>query len=72
MTPAAIIKARLAELGWTAADLARATAVPPSNLSAILAGNRPLLAKHLFVIDSVLTLGLDLNQFEKKEAGDGA
>jgi len=66
MTPAAIIKAKLDAMGWTAADLSRAANVPKPNLSAILAGSRPMLAKHLFVIDSVLNLGLDLNQFERR------
>lgn len=67
MTPADLIKARLDELGWTAADLARATAIPKSNLSAILAGNRPMRPDHLWKIDNVLNLGLDLNEFEKRE-----
>lgn len=67
MTPADLIAARLAELGWSQSDLARRAAIPRQNLSAILAGNRPMLAKHLFVIDAVLNLGLDLNEFERRE-----
>lgn len=66
MTLAAIIKARLAELGWTAADLSKAANIPPPNLSAILSGKRPMRPSHLLAIDGVLNLGLDLNEFEKK------
>lgn len=69
MTTTDFIVARMSAVGWTQADLARATNIPRQNLWSILHGKRPLLAQHLFVIDSALGLGLDYGQCEWEDEG---
>lgn len=56
-----LILARLKSLGWSQADLSRATSIPRQNLSLMLRGKRPLRIQHLLVIDHALGLGLDYN-----------
>ncbi len=63
-----IILARLESLGWSQADLSRATNIPRQNLSPILRGERPLRIRHLLVIDHALGLGLDYNGCEWPES----
>ncbi len=52
---------KMGGVGWSQADLARATGIPRQNLSPILRGERPLRIQHLLVIDHALALGLDYN-----------
>lgn len=56
-----LILARLESLGWSQADLSRATNIPRQNLSPMLRGERPLRIQHLVVIDHALNLALDYN-----------
>lgn len=54
-----IIAARLDEIGWSQADLARAANIPRQNISPMLRGERPIRVQHLIVIDHALGLGID-------------
>ena len=57
-----LITAKMGKVGWTQAELARATGIPRQNLSPILRGERPLRIQHLLVIDHALNLALDYNR----------
>ena len=63
-----VILARLASLGWTQADLSRATGIPKQNLSPMLRGERAMRINHLLLFDHVLNLCLDYNDCSLGEA----
>lgn len=57
MTIRELVVARLAKAGLTQAELSRVTGIQRSNLSAMLAGKRPMTPLHLFLISNMLDLG---------------
>ena len=67
MTTTDLILARLAKIGWSQADLSRATNIPRQNLSPLLRGKRPLRIQHMVVIERVLDMALDYGQCEWRE-----